>query len=63
MDYRDFRILHPHGDEWVEMSRKPHDAADVDMERKWGAGAALYKCTRCDEGIIVRPPTPDAPKG
>jgi hypothetical protein len=62
MDYRDFRILHPHGNERIEMSRQPHDAAGADVERKWGAGAVFYKCTRCDEGVVLLPATPAAPK-
>jgi hypothetical protein len=62
MDNRDFRILHPHDNEWVTMSRKPHDAADLDVERKWGAGAVLYKCDRCDEGIIIQPTAPMVPR-
>jgi hypothetical protein len=62
MDYRDFRILHPHGNERIEMSRQPHDAANGDVERKWGKGAVFFKCTRCEEGIVILPPTEAAPK-
>ncbi|MGD0018811.1 MAG: hypothetical protein ABSD62_06110 [Candidatus Limnocylindrales bacterium] len=61
MDYREFRILHPHGDEWVEM-RRQHDPAQTDPERTWGKGSVIYKCTRCDEGIVVVPPTDPQPR-
>lgn len=62
MDYRDFRILHPHGSERVEMRRQPHDPAEGDPERKWGKGAVVFKCTRCEEGIVILPPARSSPE-
>ena len=36
----------------------PHDAASYDPERTWGEGAQLFKCTRCDEEVVVVPTDP-----
>ncbi len=58
MEYGDWRILHPHGNEWVEMRREHHDPSEHDIERQLGKGARIYKCPTCDERSVVIPPNP-----
>ncbi len=62
VDYGDFRILHPHDGEWSEMTREHHDAAEHDPERRWGRGAKLFKCAKCEERVVVVPRSPDEPE-
>ena len=59
-DYRDFKLMHRHGpDDWAKLRpHNPHDAASYDPERTWGEGAQLFKCTRCDEEVVVVPTDP-----
>lgn len=56
MDYSTFKLLHRHGDDWVELGpREHHDAAQHDPERSWMHHARLYRCSRCDEEVMVVP--------
>jgi hypothetical protein len=56
-DYQTVKLLHHHGnDDWVPMRESEHDPASHDPERAWLAGAKVYKCTQCDEEIIIAPP-------
>ena len=52
-----YQIEHRHHDgSWAEMveERKPHDPADLDVERSWGV-RRLFRCKTCDESVIVEP--------
>jgi hypothetical protein len=56
-DYQTLKLLHRHGTEWVELqAHEAHDAAAHDVERAWGKGARIFKCTKCDEEVAVVPP-------
>ena len=48
------RLMHRHGDEWVEMSPVADRSPDPrDPERKLLAGQRAYRCDACDEEIQV----------
>ncbi len=59
IDYRNLQILHPHGDEWVEMHHEHHDVAEHDPERQWGRGAKIFRCKSCEEQVVVVPQQSD----
>lgn len=49
------RVMHPHGDEMVEMRRREvHDAAEHDPERDWIKHGHVYECA-CGEKVIIAP--------
>jgi hypothetical protein len=53
------RLMHRHGDEWVEMSPVADRTPDShDMERKLLAGERAYRCDTCDEEVSLRLPDP-----
>ena len=57
IDYQNLRLMHLHGDERVPMhEREHHDAADHDPEGGWAPGATIFRCSRCDEEVVVMPP-------
>ena len=60
-DYKTVKLLHHHGnDDWVPMLEETeHGSAAHDMERAWLRGGRLYKCTTCEEEIVITEP-PDA---
>jgi hypothetical protein len=58
-DYQTVKLLHHHGNQdWVAMAPSPadHDPASHDPERAWLEGATIYKCTQCDEEVVLAPP-------
>ena len=58
IDYSTFKLIHRHGDTWVELAPgEHHDAAEHDPERGWMRHARLFRCTRCDEEVMVVPDT------
>ena len=53
------RLMHRHGDEWVEMSPVADRTPDShDLERKLLAGERAYRCVSCDEEVTVMWPEP-----
>lgn len=50
-----FRLMHRHGDDYVPMVE--HDAADHDPEKGWLRGARIFRCTTCEEEVVLVPPT------
>ena len=56
-DYQTVKLLHHHGqDNWVPMAESSdHDAATHDPERQWLSGARIFRCTTCDEEIVMTP--------
>jgi hypothetical protein len=58
IDYRTMELLHVHGGERVPMTeRSHHDPADHDPERTWRDGARIFRCTTCDEEVVVLAPS------
>jgi hypothetical protein len=56
IDYSLFKLMHRHGDVWVELKpQEPHDAAEVDPERGWLRHGRLFRCRSCDEEVMVVP--------
>ena len=54
------RIMHEHGDEWVEMSPVADVSPDSrDPERKLLAGQRAFRCDACDEEVAIRFSGPD----
>jgi hypothetical protein len=54
------RLMHRHGDEWVEMSPVADRTPDSrDIERKLLAGQRAFRCNACDEEVALRLPVPD----
>jgi hypothetical protein len=61
-DFQTVKLMHVHGEEQFPMhERAHHDSADHDPERGWAKGTKIYRCSRCDEEIIVVPPGHEAP--
>ena len=65
-DYNTVKLLHSHGDgNYVPMAESSdHDSAAHDPERQWLSGARIFKCTTCDEEIVMKPaaePNTEAP--
>ena len=59
IDYANLRLMHFHGDEAValdEVATPHHDAAAHDIERRVGWFRRVYRCTTCDEEVIVELP-------
>lgn len=55
-DYSTFKLMHQHGNDWVELKPKEHhDVAEHDPERSWMRHSRLYLCTKCDEEVRVLP--------
>ncbi|MEP7040415.1 MAG: hypothetical protein ABI864_02460 [Chloroflexota bacterium] len=53
------RLMHRHGDDWVEMSPVAARSPDSrDLERKLLAGERAYRCDSCDEEIAIKLPDP-----
>ncbi|MEW5990491.1 MAG: hypothetical protein AB1736_03980 [Chloroflexota bacterium] len=62
IDYPTFKLPHPHGDQRVPMHEgSHHDVAAHDPERDWVGGARVFRCTSCDEEVIVVPADAAAP--
>jgi hypothetical protein len=55
MDYENLKLIHLHGDERVPMHEAHHDPAAHDAERGWLSGARIFRCSRCDEQVVVMP--------
>ncbi|HEX5590075.1 MAG TPA: hypothetical protein VFX65_07280 [Candidatus Limnocylindrales bacterium] len=56
IDFQSFKLVHLHGDERIPMHEgSHHDVAAHDPERSWASGARIFRCTRCDEEILVLP--------
>jgi hypothetical protein len=49
-----FRLMHRHGDDFVPMIE--HTNADHDPERGWLRGARIFRCSTCDEEVVLVPP-------
>ena len=57
-----FQFMHLHGDDRYPMTeRGHHDPADEDPERGWVKGARIFRCSQCDEEIVVMSPGQDRP--
>jgi hypothetical protein len=55
------RFEHRHSDGTIgtfEPEEPPHSPSDHDPERDWASGT-IYKCTTCDEEIVVAYEEPD----
>jgi hypothetical protein len=58
-DLTNLKLMHFHGDEEVpmeEMSESHHDAAEHDEERGVNWWRRTFRCTRCDEQVVVQAP-------
>lgn len=54
------RLMHRHGDDWVDMSPVADHSPDArDPERKLLAGQRAYRCRDCDEEVSIMPPEPE----
>lgn len=55
------RLMHRHGDEWVEMKPIGDNSLDArDPERGLLGGRQAYRCSACDEEISIQQPDPAA---
>jgi hypothetical protein len=56
IDYSTFKLMHRHGDDWVELHpHGHHDVAEHDPERTWMRHSRLYRCSGCDEEVMIVP--------
>ena len=48
-------LRHHHGNnDWAEMAESaPHGVASHDQEQSWLKGGRIFRCTQCDEEILV----------
>ena len=46
-------LLHRHGDDWVPMEEVAHTVDDHDPERRLLRGERVFRCSGCDEQVIV----------
>jgi hypothetical protein len=61
IDYESLKLMHFHGDEAVEMeetSSPHHDVASHDVEHPQGWYRRVFRCTTCDEEVVVRANAP-----
>jgi hypothetical protein len=62
LNVQTIQLMHVHGGEQVPMvDRTHHDPADHDPEQTWREGARIFRCTTCDEEVVVLPPDNDDP--
>lgn len=53
------RLMHRHGDEWMEMHPvAPHSPDELDPERQLLKGKRVYRCIGCDEEMQIMPKEP-----
>jgi len=43
------------------MTERPHDPTQLDPERGWLQGARVFRCSACDETIVLLPQGGDLP--
>jgi hypothetical protein len=56
LNFQAARILHRHGNEWVELTPVADRSPDPrDPERQLVHGAQLYRCGDCDEEFQIAP--------
>jgi hypothetical protein len=65
-DFQTIKLLHRHGnDDLVPMSEaSEHGSVAHDPERTWLRGARIFRCTTCDEEVVMTPaaePTGESP--
>lgn len=54
LNFETNRIMHRHGNDWVEMSPvEAHSPDSRDPERRLLHGERLFRCSACDEEIQV----------
>ena len=62
-DFTTVKLMHPHGKDFYPMAETSHhDAAQHDPERSWQRGARIFRCSRCEEEIVVLPPGVEVPE-
>ena len=56
-DYQTVKLLHLHGDDdYVAMTEQSeHTPETHNPERSWLRGAKIFRCSRCDETIVMTP--------
>jgi hypothetical protein len=51
------RMMHRHGDRWMEMiPAADHSPDPQDPERRMLRGEQIYRCESCDEEVRIVPP-------
>jgi hypothetical protein len=56
LNFETNRIMHRHGDDWVEFNPvDSHSPDGRDPERQLLRGERLFRCSACDEEIRVAP--------
>jgi hypothetical protein len=57
-DYTTIKLLHRHGnDDYAPMAEGgDHGPETHDPERSWLKGSRIFRCTRCDDEVLVSPP-------
>jgi hypothetical protein len=56
-DFQTIKLLHRHGNgDYAPMTEgADHTPAAHDPERAWLTGARIFKCTRCEDEIVITP--------
>jgi hypothetical protein len=55
LNFETSRIMHRHGEDWVEMrAADAHSPDRRDPERELLHGARIFRCSACDEEIQVQ---------
>jgi hypothetical protein len=60
IDYETFKLMHQHADGWHEMQSRPVlDSASDDIERQVLKHGLTFRCSACDQEVVIAPPDED----
>ena len=56
-DYQTIKLMHRHGgDDYAPMAEgTEHGSSAHDPERSWLKGARIFRCTQCEDEIVIVP--------
>ncbi len=59
LDAQAILLMHPHDDHAAPMTElRPGEGTDQDEERVWLRGGRIFRCTECNEQVVVGPSKP-----
>ena len=65
LNFQAMQLMHRHGDGSVApMSEAAHETpAAEDEERTWLRGGRIFRCTECNEEVVIGPSSRDQAEG
>ena len=60
LNFQAMELMHRHDDDHLApMKEVVHPGSlDQDEERQWGRGGTIFRCTECNEQVVVGSPQP-----